>query len=287
MGYVIYREKNIVMARVYLGPAGIPQYVVKAKSTLDAVRVVRELGLNAMEVEFVQGVRMSRELARQVGRIAQDYGVKLSVHAPYFINLCSEEVEKVERSRLRLAESLDRALHMGAWVVVVHAAYYGKLDPVSCYERVREELENIHRETGVGDSVYVGVEITAKDNQFGSVEEVFKLAKELPFVTPVIDWGHLYARNGGSIDYKSILDKWVEEFGDKHMHTHFTSVRYRNGKFIDEHEPVEYNRPPFQPLAQELRDRDITITLICESPLLEKDALYMKQILEKQGVYLA
>jgi deoxyribonuclease-4 len=58
----------MAMANVYLGPAGIPQYVVRAKSTLDAVKAVRELGLNAMEVEFVQGVRMSRELAKQVGR---------------------------------------------------------------------------------------------------------------------------------------------------------------------------------------------------------------------------
>lgn len=273
------------MARVYLGPAGIPQYVAKAKSTLDAVRVVRELGLNAMEVEFVQGVRMSRELAKQVGKAARDYRVKLSIHAPYFINLCSEDVEKVEKSRLRLVESLDRAQHMEAWIVVVHAAYYGKLGFSNCYEKVREELEKAHREAGVSD-VYIGVEITARNNQFGTVEEVFKLAKELSFVTPVVDWGHLYARNGGSIDYKSILDKWVKEFRDAHMHTHFTSVRYKNGKFIDEHEPVEYNRPSFQPLAQELRDRDITITLICESPLLEKDALYMKQILEKQGVYL-
>lgn len=274
------------MARVYLGPAGVPQYVVKAKSTLEAVRVVRELGLNAMEVEFVQGVRMSRELAKQVGKAALDHGVKLSVHAPYFINLCSEEVEKVEKSRVRLVESLDRARHMGAWVVVVHAAYYGKLGPSNCYKRVVEELEKAHREAGATD-VYVGVEITARESQFGTMEEVFRLARELHFVTPVVDWGHLYARGGGSIDYKSVLDRWVAEFGSAHMHTHFTSVRYRNGKFIDEHEPVEYDRPPFQPLARELRNRDIAITLICESPLLEKDALYMKQILEREGVRLA
>jgi deoxyribonuclease-4 len=70
------------------------------------------------------------------------------------------------------------------------------------------------------------------------------------------------------------------------MHTHFTSVRYRNGKFVDEHEPIEREMPPFEPLARELAKRDITITLICESPLLEKDALLMKQILEKQGVFL-
>ncbi|MFN3804236.1 MAG: TIM barrel protein [Pyrobaculum sp.] len=274
------------MAKVYLGPAGIPQYVAKAKSTLEAVRVVRELGLNAMEVEFVQGVRMSRELARQVGKVAQDYGVKLSIHAPYFINLCSEEVEKVEKSRWRLVESLDRASHMGAWVVVVHAAYYGKLGPTGCYQKVKEELARAYKEAGAG-SVYIGVEITARNNQFGSVEEAFSLARELPFVTPVVDWGHLYARNNGVINYGEVLDLWAREFKDALMHTHFTSVRYRNGRFVDEHEPLEYNMPPFEPLAVELKKREIAITLICESPLLEKDALYMKQILERHGVHLA
>lgn len=275
------------MAKVYLGPAGIPQYVVKAKSTLDAVKAVRELGLNAMEVEFVQGVRMSRELAKQVGKAAQDYNVKLSVHAPYFINLCSEEADKVEKSRQRLVDSLDRAYHMGAWVVVVHAAYYGKLGPQRCFEKVKEELEKAYRESGVGSGVYIGVEITARTNQFGSVEEAFKLAKELHYVTPVVDWGHLYARNNGVINYGEVLDLWAREFGDRHMHTHFTSVRYRNGKYVDEHEPIERNMPPFEPLAEELKRRDLAITLICESPLLEKDALLMKEILEKHGVSLA
>lgn len=273
------------MARVYLGPAGIPQYVVKAKSTLEAVKVVSELGLNAMEVEFVQGVRMSRELAKQVGKAALDYGVKLSVHAPYFINLCSEEPDKVEKSRQRIAESLDRAHHMGAWVVVVHAAYYGKLGPKGCYDKVKEELEKAYREAGVSD-VYIGVEVTARNNQFGSVEEAFNLAKELPFTTPVIDWGHLYARNGGAINYAEALDLWKKEFGDRHMHTHFTSVRYRNGRFVDEHEPIERNMPPFEPLAKELASRDMVITLICESPLLEKDALLMRDILNRYGIRL-
>ncbi|MGC8993857.1 MAG: TIM barrel protein [Pyrobaculum sp.] len=275
------------MARVYLGPAGIPQFVVKAKSTLEAVRVVRELGLNAMEVEFVQGVRMSRDLAKQVGRAARDFDVKLSVHAPYFINLCSEEADKVEKSRQRLVDSLDRAYYMGAWVVVVHAAYYGRLGPERCFEKVREELERAYRESGIGSGVYIGVEVTARTNQFGSVEEAFRLAKELPFVTPVVDWGHLYARNGGVINYGEVLDLWTREFGGAHMHTHFTSVRYRNGKFVDEHEPIERNMPPFEPLARELKGRDMTITLICESPLLEKDALLMREVLEEVGVSLA
>ncbi len=99
------------MARVFLGPAGIPIGAKERKrsaGTIDGIRYVREVGLNAMEVEFVQGVKMSREAAQEAGEVARELGVRLSVHAPYFINLCSEEKEKVEASIARLEESLDR-----------------------------------------------------------------------------------------------------------------------------------------------------------------------------------
>lgn len=275
------------MAKVWLGPAGIPKYVKKAKDTADGVKAVKELGLNAMEVEFVQGVRMGADAAEKVGVVARELGVKLSVHAPYFINLCSDE--KAEASMKRLWDSVDRAHRMGAWIVVVHAAYYGKLGPDRCYEAVKTrlgELTDKMLDEGI-DDVIIGVEITARNNQFGSVEETFGLAKELKRVRPVVDWGHLYARNNGTIDYGSVLDLWRSTFGDEHMHTHFTSVKYRNGKYVDEHEPISVNMPPFEPLAEELSKRDISITLICESPLLDQDALLMKEILEKHGVRLA
>ena len=275
------------MAKVWLGPAGIPKYVKKAKDTADGVKAVKELGLNAMEVEFVQGVRMGADAAEKVGIVARELGVKLSVHAPYFINLCSDE--KAEASMKRLWDSVDRAHRMGAWIVVVHAAYYGKLGPDRCYEAVKTrlgELTDKMLDEGI-DDVIIGVEITARNNQFGSVEEAFGLAKELKRVRPVVDWGHLYARNNGTIDYGSVLDLWRSTFGDEHMHTHFTSVKYRNGKYVDEHEPISINMPPFEPLAEELSKRDISITLICESPLLDQDALLMKEILEKHGVRLA
>lgn len=274
------------MARVWLGPAGIPKYAKKARDTIDGVRAVKELGLNAMEVEFVQGVRMGADMAERVGVVARELGIKLSVHAPYFINLCSDE--KAEVSMKRLWDSIDRAHRMGAWIVVVHAAYYGKLGPDKCYEAVKTRLGELidkMSEEGI-DDVIIGVEITARNNQFGSVEEAFALARELRRVRPVVDWGHLFARNGGAIDYGNMLDLWRATFGDEHMHTHFTSVKYRNGKYVDEHEPISVNTPPFEPLAEELAKRDISITLICESPLLDQDALLMKEILEKHGIRL-
>jgi deoxyribonuclease-4 len=278
------------MARVYIGPAGVPigaRERKKSAGTLDGIRYVSEVGLNAMEIEFVQGVRMNREAAQEAGELARELGVRLSVHAPYFINLCSEEAEKVEASIKRLQESLDRGEVMGATVVVFHPAYYGKLGPEGCYNAVKDAVLRVldwMRESGI-TYVRLGLEVMARKNQFGSLEETFRLVREVnnPQVVAVIDWGHVYARNGGSIDYRAVLNMWREYFGDQPMHTHFTCVKYKNGEWVDEHEPMDTNNPPFEPLARELADEDIEITIINESPLLEKDALRMKDILIKYG----
>ena len=278
------------MARVYIGPAGVPigaRERKKSAGTLDGIRYVSEVGLNAMEVEFVQGVRMNREAAQEAGELARELGVRLSVHAPYFINLCSEEAEKVEASIKRLQESLDRGEVMGATVVVFHPAYYGKLGPEGCYNAVKDAVLRVldwMRESGI-TYVRLGLEVMARKNQFGSLEETFRLVREVnnPQVVAVIDWGHVYARNGGSIDYRAVLNMWREYFGDQPMHTHFTCVKYKNGEWVDEHEPMDTNNPPFEPLARELAGEDIEITIINESPLLEKDALRMKDILIKYG----
>ncbi|MDT7864058.1 MAG: deoxyribonuclease IV [Vulcanisaeta sp.] len=278
------------MARVYIGPAGVPigaRERKKSAGTLDGIRYVSEVGLNAMEVEFVQGVRMNREAAQEAGELARELGVRLSVHAPYFINLCSEEAEKVEASIKRLQESLDRGEVMGATVVVFHPAYYGKLGPEGCYNAVKDAVLRVldwMRESGI-THVRLGLEVMARKSQFGSLEETFRLVREVnnPQVVAVIDWGHVYARNGGSIDYRAVLNMWREYFGDQPMHTHFTCVKYKNGEWVDEHEPMDTNNPPFEPLARELAGEDIEITIINESPLLEKDALRMKDILIKYG----
>ncbi|KUO80894.1 MAG: endonuclease IV [Vulcanisaeta sp. JCHS_4] len=278
------------MARVYIGPAGVPigaRERKKSAGTLDGIRYVSEVGLNAMEVEFVQGVRMNREAAQEAGELARELGVRLSVHAPYFINLCSEEAEKVEASIKRLQESLDRGEVMGATVVVFHPAYYGKLGPEGCYNAVKDAVLRVldwMRESGI-THVRLGLEVMARKSQFGSLEETFRLIRGVnnPQVVAVIDWGHVYARNGGSIDYRAVLNMWREYFGDQPMHTHFTCVKYKNGEWVDEHEPMDTNNPPFEPLARELAGEDIEITIINESPLLEKDALRMKDILIKYG----
>ncbi|AHC50547.1 endonuclease IV [Sulfolobus acidocaldarius SUSAZ] len=273
------------MVKIYLGPAGVP-HSAKKKSTIDGVKTVKELGLNAMEVEFVQGVKMRRETAEEVGRVAKELGVRLSVHAPYFINLCSEEDEKVQASKKRILDTADRAESMGADAIAIHIAFYGKMKPEECYGKIKSELGEVvdsAKSNGI-KNVKFGVETMAKETAFGSLDEVISISKEIKGVIPYIDWAHTFGRLGGKIDYEEIINRLVKELNLIHINSHFESLIFKNGKYIDEHIPIDNNTPPFEPLARELvKRKDISISLICESPELERDALKMKKVLEDLG----
>ncbi|BAK54744.1 MULTISPECIES: deoxyribonuclease IV [Sulfurisphaera] len=272
------------MPKIYLGPAGVP-HSAKKRNTIEGIKTVKELGLNAMEVEFVQGVKMSPESAEEAGKVALELGVRLSVHAPYFINLCSEDKEKVEASKKRILDTADRAERMNADAIAIHIAFYGKKSPDECYQIVKAELGEVvdtARSMGI-KNVKFGVETMAKETAFGTLDEVISISKEIKGVIPYIDWAHTFARQGGQIDYGEIIDRLVRELNLSHINSHFESLVFRNGKYIDEHLPIDNNTPPFEPLAKEIMKRDISITLICESPELERDALKMKKVLEDLG----
>ena len=111
------------MAGLLFGTGGTPRSS-KTPSTVDGIKRIAELGLGCMEIEFVQGVRMGEAAARLVAEAAASEGVKLSAHAPYFINLNAREPEKVRASQDRLLQTARIASRCGAESVVFHAAYY-------------------------------------------------------------------------------------------------------------------------------------------------------------------
>ncbi|QGR20144.1 deoxyribonuclease IV [Stygiolobus azoricus] len=273
------------MVKIYLGPAGVP-LSSKKRSTIDGIRTVKELGLNAMEVEFVQGVKMKPEAAEEAGKVAEELGVRLSVHAPYFINLCSDDKEKVKASKARILDTADRAERMKADAIAIHIAFYGKMSPEECYQQVKSELGEVvdtARSQGI-KNVKFGVETMAKESAFGTIDEVISISKEVKGVIPYIDWAHTFARQDGKINYGEIIDRLQKELNLTHINSHFESLVFRNGKYVDEHLPIDNEAPPFRPLAEELLKREnLSITLICESPELERDALKMKKVLEELG----
>lgn len=267
--------------RIRLGPAGVP-ISSKSDDSLSGVKRVAELGLNAMEVEFVRGVHMGEEAAREVGAAAKKLDVALSVHAPYYINLLSKERKTVEASKNRILASMERGSWMGAIAVAVHAGYYMGRSPEKAYEIVKEQCEDILRKADDGGlTCSLALETAGKLSGFGRVRELVRLHSELPQLLPCIDFAHVFACNNGYIDYKLVLDR-LESVGIKRLYGHFSAINY-NEKGERNHLPLSRGGPEFGPLAKEILRRKISAVLICESPLLEADALVMKKVFEKLG----
>jgi deoxyribonuclease-4 len=273
---------------IYLGPAGVP-ISSRELSTLGGLKRVSELSLNAMEIEFVRGVHMSNGMADEVGKLAKELKIDLSVHCPYFINLCSTDKKKLEASKKRILDSVERAHHMGARIAVFHPGYYGPLAKEAAFEMVKEaDLDMLDKMRSMGiKEVILGHETTGKVSAFGTLEELVELSKEVRGCQPVVDFSHLFARAAGKIDYAEIFDT-LKPLNMKHMHSHFTSMEWTPAKIPGmgnerRHLPISYNQPPVEPLVKEILRRKLDITIISESPVLEQDSLAMKKMFEKSG----
>lgn len=272
--------------KIYLGPAGVPLSAEK-RTTIDGLKKIAELNLTALEVEFVRGVAMSNEAADEVGKLAKELGILLSVHCPYFVNLCSTDMQKLEASKKRILDSVERAYHMGAHIAVFHPGFYGSLKPEAAFEAVeRACVDMLDRMKSMGiREVALGHETTGKISAFGTLDELVRLCKQIRGCEPVVDFAHLFARAAGKIDYAEVFDK-LKSLKLKHLHSHFTSMEWTPAKIPSygnerHHLPIKFDKPPFEPLAKEILKRKLSITLISESPMLELDSLEMKRIFEK------
>jgi deoxyribonuclease IV len=261
---------------IKVGIAGVP-VALKGKSTGEGIKYLSNIGLDALEVEFVRRVSMKEETALAVGEIAREAKIDLSVHAPYMINLASEDPKIISDSFNRIKLSVDRANALGAQIVVFHSAYYTKkYTKDETFELVKDAcigllkyMDNAHI-----THTHLGVELLGRQSQFGTVEELHKLQQELPRIRPVIDFSHLHARCNGCLNTVEDFVNVLKTLSNKnHVHIHFSGIEFSNGN-ERRHLPVDLKQ--FKLLADALKQHSCDATIICESPLLEQDAVIMK-----------
>lgn len=271
---------------IKLGPAG-NCITAKEKGTIGSFKRIKELGLNCQEIEYVRGIYMNQKAAEEVGLLADELKIKLSIHAPYFVNLSSTDKKVVEASKQRIFDSATRASEMKADIVVFHPGYYGGQPPEVAYKSVKEACEDLVdklKEKGI-KNVLLGLETTGKISQFGTVDEIIRISEEVKGCVPCLDPAHLFARNGGKIDYAGMFDK-IKKLKLKHIHMHFSGMKWRPTKGGGNewyHLEIKSNQPPFEPLAKEILKRKLDVTIISESPVLEQDSLQMVKVFEKLG----
>ncbi len=265
------------MEQLFFGTGGVP-HSVRSGSTVDGIRRIAELGLGGMELEFVRGVKMGEASARDVAETAKAKGIKLSVHAPYYINFNAHEPEKIKASQVRLLQAARIGALCGAETAVVHTAFYLGDPTGEVYNRVKQylrEVISILRQEN--NRIWIRPEIMGKVTQFGTIEEILQLCTEVEGVAPCIDFAHLHARNGAVNSYPEfavILGKVKEKLGRAgldNMHIHFSGIRYGDRGEIS-HLNLKESDLQYLELLRALRDFDVKGLVICESPNLEEDA---------------
>ena len=253
---------------IKIGPAGSG-----GLGNLKGIQRVARMKLDCMEVEFTYGVRMSLDAAREVGALAKEKGIILSVHAPYYVNLASDENEKIVASKQRILDSCERAAALGAGNVVFHAGFYQKKTAKQTYKLIKKAILEIQKKISRNKwKVQLCPEITGKPSQFGSVEELLKLMKETGCGI-CVDFAHLYAREQGNIDYGKVIKRLPKKF-----HAHFSGIEYGPK---GERKHLKTTKKFFEPLAEALLKAKRDVTLICESPRPYKDAAMMKGVVTK------
>lgn len=277
---------------IWFGPAGNAESFAAQgyKNTIQAPKYLYDMGLNAYEYQCGRGVRVNEASAQKLKAESEKYGIRLSLHAPYYISLSSVEEEKRQGSIGYIMDSARAAKLIGADRVVVHSG--------SCAKISREEALTLAKDTlgkalakmdeeGLGD-ITLCPETMGKFNQLGTLDEVLELCGIDERLIPCIDFGHLNARTLGTLrepkDFEAVLTAVINKLGlerARKFHSHFSKIEYtQNGgekrhlTFADE----QYG-PEFLPLAEVIVKYDCSPVIICESAGTQaEDAVLMKQM---------
>lgn len=274
------------MVDVRFGPAGRPiNYSGHAK---DACSYIKAEGLEAYEYQATYGVKISQQSALELKKNSEDEKVLISMHAPYYINLSSNKEVVVERSIQRLVQSAKASEWMGAYRTVFHPGFYTSYTSDEAMKRCKESINQIMDELErFGVKAYCfAPETTGKRSQLGNLDEIIEICRSFDHFEPTVDFAHVYARSGGKInsreDYGQIFQKLENELGIKSIHSHFTHIEYTDAGEKKHHILSDENYgPPLEPFIEEIVECGWNITVICESPLIDQDALVMKDMYRK------
>ncbi len=241
---------------IKLGPAGIGQ----VKNIEETFKSYNECGIKAAEIPFTYGVYIKKdEDIRRVREAAEIFDIRLSIHAPYWINLNSKDKNKIEKSKERILKCCEVGEKLGVKVVVFHAGYYSGMDEEESYQNIKNailEMQDIIKKKGW--RIEIAPETMGKNNVFGSFEQIYRLYKETN-CSFCIDFAHILARDK-KVDYEKIKKLFTKE----RWHCHFTGIVYGD-KGEKYHKKTE--REDWEKLFKELRKiNNKEIVIINEAP---------------------
>ena len=251
---------------VIFGPSGLGG----VKEAIGNLEAYHKLGIKACEIAFTYGVYIKDEKdIRIIRECAEKYGIKLSIHAQYWLNLNSAEKVKIEASKKRILDCLKTGEKLGCYAVVVHPGYYGKMSKEESYNNIKKVVIELMGEIKKNKwKVKLCLETMGKVNVFGSVQDIKSLVKETE-CSFCVDFAHLKARSNGKMSYKEMVSEFSEF---KEWHCHFSGIVY--GDKGEKHH-ILTPKTELKELLKELKavKNKCNITIINESPDPVKDSV--------------
>ena len=244
-----------------------------------------DLKLDGMELEFVHGVRMSDTNRDFVKNMSKDFII--TAHGPFYINLNSQEEEKIDASLQRIIDTASVASEAGAFSITYHAAFYMGKDKETVYNQVKTQtrriIEILENEN---INVWIRPETTGKATQWGDIDEIINLSKEFEQVLPCVDFSHLHARTAGEYntydEFSKVLEKMGNEIGQyalENFHGHLAGIEY-TAKGEKQHLNLENSDMNYKDLLKAMKEFGVKGALVCESPNIEDDCKLIKTYYE-------
>ena len=277
-------------ARALFGPAGASDaFSKKYKSSQDMPAYLQQMGLDCFEYQCGRGVNIGEETARKLGEKAAACGIRMSLHAPYFINLSSPDPERIEKNMGYILQAARACGWMGGDRVTVHCGGLSKMTRQEAlgntFRAVRLALERLEAEKL--DHIGLCIETMGKINVLGDFDEVMAICALDERLLPCIDFGHLNSRTQGAVNseeaFAALLRGMEDRLGSERarsFHGHFSKIEYSKGGEVRHltFEDAAYG-PDFAPLAKLLAAGGYAPRIICESAgTQDVDALEMKRI---------
>ena len=276
---------------IKFGPSGNSEsfYAAGYTHTEESATFVKERGLDCFEYSFGRGVRMSEDKAYSIGAAFESAGVEISAHAPYFINFANPDDEMAAKSYGYVLDTAKVLKQMGGKRVVFHPAAQGKASREEAVSLTEDRLKILRDYIYLNDlqDMIFCPETMGKLAQIGTIEEIVRFCKVDPVFTPCVDFGHINARERGSLctveDYQNRLQYMIDELGYermKHFHVHFSKIMYgAKGEIKHLTFEDEVYGPNFKPLATALKALKLQPYIVSESAGKQvEEAEIMKKI---------
>jgi len=262
-------------------PIGTPK---KPGGSVGAIEFSKSIGLTAFELGWVQSVRVTEATCAAINQTGKEQGVALSVHASYFFNLNATD-EEWPKSRKRLMDAAHYGNLAGATDIIFHPGSYFGNPPAEVLKVAIPRLKGCVDELRKAKNpVILRPETMGKSAMLGSLEDTLAMSKSIKGVQPCLDFAHLHARPGdGTVntvrEWTQILEAYQASLGKealKNLHIHLSGIAY-GPKGEKNHLALGESDLKINFLFQVLKDFGCAGRILCESPIMEEDALNMKK----------